>query len=91
MRHVERWEFLRVNNLKTFFKNGLIASARKLNCRTDKKKNIRYTARRLSIRIGLFYFKRQRDLFDGLEAKEARALADQSDVSVIKAGNLNKK
>lgn len=48
-----------------------------------------YTARRLLILIDLFYFERQRDLFDGLDAKEART--DQSNVSIVKVGNLNKK
>lgn len=45
-----------------------------------------YTARRLLILIDLFYFERQRNLFDGLDAKEAR-----SDQSILKEGNLNKK
>lgn len=48
-----------------------------------------YTAYQSSIRIDLFYFERQRDLFDGLDAIEARV--DQSNVSIVKAGNLNKK
>lgn len=45
-----------------------------------------YTARRLLILIDLFYFGRQRDLFDGLDAKEAR-----TGQSISKEGNLNKK
>jgi len=40
------------------------------------------------LRIDWFYFKRQRDLFDGPDAIGAR---DQSNVSIVKAGNLNKK
>lgn len=41
-----------------------------------------YTARRLLILIDLFYFEWQRDLFDGLDVKEART--DQSNVSIVK-------
>jgi len=54
----------------------------KLSDRQKKYTNISH------LRIDLFYFERQRDLFDGLDAIGAR---DQSNVSIVKAGNLNKK